>query len=121
MTDFGKKTVLEMNRLGIFIDISHVSADVMRNALEWSRAPVIFSHSNARDFYNHSRNAPDDVLDMLKENRGILNLVSLPGFVGHAENIGESSSGTVTSLSVKDMANHADYVKERIGHEYRKI
>lgn len=118
MTSFGQKTVLEMNRLGIFIDISHVSADTMRDALSWSRAPVIFSHSNARDFYNHSRNAPDDVLDMLKENGGILNLVSLPGFVGDAENLDENSSGIVTSMSVEDMANHADYVKERIGHEY---
>ena len=121
MTSFGKKTVIEMNRLGIFIDISHVSADVMRDALKWSEAPVIFSHSNARDYFNHSRNAPDDVLDMLKENRGILNLVSLPGFVGDAENVDESSSGHVTNLSVQDMANHADYVKERIGHEYRKV
>ena len=118
MTEFGQHTVLEMNRLGIFIDISHVSADVMRDSLKWSLAPVIFSHSNVRSVKWHSRNAPDDVLDMLKNNGGVIMVVSLPSYVGDAKTIGHDESGSITDQSVKELADHIDFIKNRIGHEH---
>ena len=118
MNDFGQATVREMNRLGIFLDISHVSANTMRDSLRWSLAPVIFSHSNARTVRAVSRNAPDDVLDMLKENGGVIMVVSLPSYVGDAKTIDNDESGAITDQSVRDLADHIDFITERIGHEH---
>ena len=65
LSEFGQTVVKEMNRLGIMVDLSHVSANTMRDALQVSRAPVIFSHSSARSVNNVSRNVPDDVLQQV--------------------------------------------------------
>jgi len=72
LNDFGALVVQEMNRLGMLVDLSHVSADAMRQAIEVSSAPVIFSHSGARSVANKSRNVPDDVLEMVKAEGGIV-------------------------------------------------
>ena len=65
LSSFGEDIVKEMNRLGMMVDISHVSASTMRDVLQVSRAPVIFSHSSARSVNNVSRNVPDDVLEQV--------------------------------------------------------
>merc|ERR1711976_704172 len=107
-----------MHSLGVFIDLAHVSSTTMRAALRWSRAPVIFSHSNAKSIWNSSRNAPDDVLQMLKENQGLIMVNSYPGFVNEFEEITKSHSGSVTNRTMEDLVKHIIYIKEQIGSEY---
>ncbi|MBX9576293.1 MAG: dipeptidase [Caulobacteraceae bacterium] len=81
LSPFGEAVVREMNRLGIMVDLSHVSEETMLDAMRVSEAPVIFSHSSARGVTNHPRNVPDSVLRLLPEDGGVVMITFVPSFV----------------------------------------
>jgi membrane dipeptidase len=81
LTAFGRAVVRELNRLGMVVDCAHVSPDVMRDVLEVSSAPTVFTHSNARAICDHVRNVPDDVLATLKAREGLVMATFVPDFI----------------------------------------
>jgi len=114
LSAFGRQVVLEMNRLGMMVDLSHVNDQTMSDALHTSRAPVIFSHSSARALSNHARNVPDSILKLVAVNRGIVMVNFNPGFVSEAVRVyGDSVNARVDALRTAgaDSVARADSLK----------
>ena len=120
LNDFGRSVVVEMNRLGMLVDISHVSENTMRDAIAASRAPVIASHSCAFDLTPHPRNVPDDVIEMVAAGGGVIMVTFVPAFVvattaARAVGMFEEMRELRSQFDPDDEAGYTAAYKERFG------
>ncbi|HZC38373.1 MAG TPA: dipeptidase [Sphingomicrobium sp.] len=146
ITDFGRTVIHEMNRLGMLVDLAHVSDDTMRDALKVSRAPVIFSHSSARAISDHPRNVPDDILKLTAANGGVVMVNFYTGYVSedvrkwNAEQAAEearlkslypshpeqrdaamkawTAAHPAPPVTVAQVADHIDHIAKIAGHDH---
>ncbi|XP_069755631.1 dipeptidase 1 [Narcine bancroftii] len=106
LSNYGKKIIAEMNRLGMIIDLSHTSVKTMNDVLQVSKAPVIFSHSSAYALCNHRRNVPDDILKKVSKKNGIVMVNFYNDYVT-----------CKTTAKLSDVADHFDYIKKVAGFQ----
>lgn len=131
MAEGGKAMIAEMNRLGVLVDLSHVSPDVMRQVLDVTKAPVVFTHSGARAVTDHPRDVPDDVLKRLPANGGIVMVTFVPAFIdqkrtdwekarpaaGPARDAWEQANPRPVS-TLEMVADHIDHIAQVAGHDH---
>lgn len=107
LTAFGREVVREMNRLGMLVDLSHVSDAVMSQAMDESEAPIIFSHSSVRALRNHHRNVPDSILARLPDNGGVIMITFVPAFLTDAD-----------EATMDDVIAHIEHARDVAGIDH---
>ena len=112
LSDLGKKAVIRMNELGMIIDISHPSKESIIETLELSKAPLIASHSSARQLCNHARNLDNELLELIKQNGGVVQTVAFATYLK------EESTYDPSKVSVKHLVDHIDYMVSYIGIDH---
>jgi len=142
LTAFGKDVIRRMNRLGMVVDLAHVSPKVMHDTLDVTSAPVVWSHSNAFSLCDHPRNVPDDVLDRVAGNGGVVMATFVPDFISQAsrdwhrpakDQYGKTPEGVDSAKAEAEITrtagprpkatlpqycDHLDYLAKRIGHDH---
>lgn len=117
LTDLGREVVRELNRIGVLVDLSHVAASTMRDALDETTRPVIVSHSGARALCDHPRNVPDDVLAAIGAQGGVVMVPFVPTFLSQARRDWweAGAAGDAPTVGIRDAADHLDHVRRVAG------
>ncbi len=122
ISEFGSKVVGEMNRLGIMVDVSHGNDSVFYDAIKLSKAPIIASHSNARSVTNHQRNMTDEMLKLMAENGGVVQLTMLADYLREAPpNAARDSAMAELRASIKGISEMTDEERAELRKSFQAL